>query len=130
MPTWTLTEIERAIRNSWSSETAFLDESSPIWRAENPSRGQCGTTALVVQDLLGGGRIIKENIRSGQPSGVHYWNRLGALEVDLTYEQFGQIHEIGAPRIVTRPAGGPLAGTRQYELLRRKVLTALGNPDR
>jgi len=42
-----------AIRSSWSAETT--DE----WHPDEPSRHQCGVTALVVQDHLGG--IIVRN---------------------------------------------------------------------
>jgi hypothetical protein len=71
MGTLTLADIERAIRDSWSCETTFLDKSGPSWRVQNPSHGQCGTTALVVQDLLGGDLLIAD-VTGGCP-GVGLW---------------------------------------------------------
>ena len=54
--------------------------------AANPSRGQCGSTALIIHDLLGDELLIAEVIRSeGSRQGVHYWNRLpDGTEVGLT----------------------------------------------
>ena len=47
----TLPQIEGAIRASWGRDTADKDDG---WRPENPSRGQCDVTSLVVQDIFGG----------------------------------------------------------------------------
>lgn len=46
-----LTEIEEAIRGSWSAGTC--DPLDLPWSPSNAAKGQCGVTALVVQDLLG-----------------------------------------------------------------------------
>lgn len=54
-------EIERianALCKSWSAE------SSTKWSKDNPTAGQCGVTALVVNDLLGG-EIKKLNSQMG-----------------------------------------------------------------
>ncbi len=40
--------IYEALIRSWSIET------SSKWTTENPAKGQCGVTALVVQDIYGG----------------------------------------------------------------------------
>jgi Domain of unknown function (DUF4158) len=49
----TLTDVETAIRASFGIDT-YPHDSPNRWPADNPSRGQCGVTALVVNDLLGG----------------------------------------------------------------------------
>jgi len=41
-------DIEKALLNSWSIN------SSSKWSIVNTARGQCGVTALVVNDILGG----------------------------------------------------------------------------
>ena len=41
-------QIYEALIRSWSIET------SSKWTIENPAKGQCGVTALVVQDICGG----------------------------------------------------------------------------
>jgi hypothetical protein len=53
MPFRSFADIEALIRASWSEKTCDPVD-LPEWSAENPARGQCAVTALVVQDLLGG----------------------------------------------------------------------------
>ena len=48
---YTLVQLEQAIRQSWSPDTVDPDDG---WSADNPARGHCDVTALVVQDLVGG----------------------------------------------------------------------------
>ncbi len=48
--------IYEALIRSWSIET------SSKWTTENPAKGQCGVTALVVQDIYGG-EIKKTKVR-------------------------------------------------------------------
>jgi hypothetical protein len=121
-----LSEIERAIRASWSAETC--DPVDLPWSTEHPARGQCGVTALVVQDLLGGELLMAEvRHADGSRQGVHYWNRLhGGAELDLTREQFARGEVVGEPDAVTRPAdttNGRLA--RQYRALADAVSARL-----
>jgi hypothetical protein len=119
--------LEAAVRAAWA-----LDTCDPVdaddWSAANPSRGQCGSTALVIHDLLGGELLIAEVVRSdGSRQGVHYWNLLpGGTELDLTREQFAGGEVIGQPRIVRRPAGLPSRCAEQYLTMRRRVFDALG----
>ncbi|MFY1702820.1 YunG family protein [Micromonospora sp. WMMA1923] len=97
------------------------------WRPDNPARGQCGVTALVVQDLLGGDLILGEVLVGGARTGYHYWNRLpDGRDVDLTAEQFRPEEVIVGGRVQHRPPGAPRRCRRQYELLRQRVLTELG----
>ena len=115
--------LERALRASWSAETCD-DVDVGHWRPDNPARGQCGVTALVVQDHLGGELLLAEvSCADGSRQGVHYWNRLPSGEqVDLTRTQFDAGERIGSPRVQRRPPG--LASTRlavQYDRLRRAV---------
>lgn len=126
MRTLNLAEIEHVIRGAWCAETSFIRATAPPWHADNPSRGQCGTTSLVLQDLLGGELLVADVTDDGEPDGVHYWNRFGPLEIDLTREQFGPQHALNEPTVVTRPPEGPRKGIRQYELLRSKVFSELG----
>jgi hypothetical protein len=121
-------ELEAAIRAAWA-----LDTCDPVdaddWSAANPARGQCGSTALVVHDLLGGELLIAEVIRTeGSRQGVHYWNLLpGGTEVDLTRGQFSADEVIQQPpRVVQRPAGLPRRCAEQYLTMRNRVLDALG----
>ncbi|ASN21607.1 YunG family protein [Arthrobacter sp. YN] len=123
----TLLELERAFRSSWSEDTTCLNANSLMkWRSDNAAHGQCGPTALVVQDLLGGDLLIGDVSGGNEDDEVHYWNRFpGGLEIDLTREQFKNHRVIGEPRVVVRPAEGPRAYAREYQLLRARVLSAL-----
>jgi hypothetical protein len=119
-------DLEAAVRAAWA-----LDTCDPVdaddWSAANPSRGQCGPTALVVHDLLGGKLLIAEVVRSdGSRQGVHYWNLLpGGTELDLTREQFAGDEAIQQPRILRRPAGLPNRCAEQYLTMRHRVFDAL-----
>lgn len=70
-----LAEVGAAIVASWSAETRFAsDEYMAAGRQGDPSRGQCGATALVLQDWLGG-ELLEANVMAGaRRLGAHYWN--------------------------------------------------------
>ncbi len=102
LPTHTLSEIEAAIRASWTLDTA--DETND-WTPDNPSCGQCDVTSLVVHDMFGGELLAAEVTRGGERVEMHMWNRLpGGGELDLTREQFRRGEAIGAPFVVQRTA--------------------------
>jgi len=120
-------DLETAVRAAWA-----LDTCDPVdaddWSDANPSRGQCGSTALTIHDLLGGELLIAEVIRSdGSRQGVHYWNLLpDRTELDLTREQFADNEVMQHPRILRRPAGLPNRCAEQYLTMRHRVFDALG----
>ncbi|PEB20998.1 hypothetical protein COO05_30015 [Bacillus toyonensis] len=71
--------IYEALIKSWSIET------SSKWKIENPAKGQCGVTALVVQDICGG-KIKKTKI-----GGVwHFYNFIDGQRFDFTEAQFNE----------------------------------------
>lgn len=96
------------------------------WEPTNPARGQCGVTALVLQDLLGGELILGEVFVGADKVGHHYWNRLpDGTEVDLTAGQFFPEEAIVGGKVQHRPPDAPRRCREQYELLRERVLAAL-----
>jgi hypothetical protein len=98
----TLAQLEEAIRESWSDDTAEPEDG---WTPDNPSRGQCDVTSLVVHDLLGGELLAADVYLDGERVEAHMWNRLpSGIEVDLTREQFKNGEVIGAPVTRIRPA--------------------------
>ena len=118
-------DIEAAIRASWSVETCDPDDLDD-WHSGNPSRGQCGVTALVLNDLLGGDLLLAEVTVAGTRRGYHYWNVLAdGAEVDLTRAQFGVDEVVGEPTQVKRPPGPVRRCATQYALLRSRVLARL-----
>jgi len=58
-------------------------ESSAQGSPENPARGQCNVTALVVCDRVGG-EILKTPVGDDW----HFYNRVAGTVYDLTAEQF------------------------------------------
>ena len=98
----TLAQIEDAIRASWGRDTADKDDG---WTPENPSRGQCDVTSLVVQDIFGGELLAAGVFRDGERIESHMWNRLpGGVEVDLTRDRFANGEVIGEPSARERPS--------------------------
>jgi hypothetical protein len=70
-------EVFRLLQASWSRDT------SSLWCPEVPSRGQCGVTALVINDMFGG-EILKTHIGSKW----HFYNRIDRVTRDFTASQF------------------------------------------
>ncbi|MFF3614891.1 hypothetical protein [Streptomyces sp. NPDC002580] len=121
-----LSDIERAVRSSWSAETC-TPEFRSRWSPDNPARDQCGVTAMVLNDLLGGELIRGEVHVDGERVDHHWWNRLGTdIEIDLTREQFGPEETVTGGVIVARPPVTEWRRLREeYELLRDRVMKKL-----
>jgi len=74
-------ELERLrdrLERAWSAET------STLWTADNPARGQCSVTALAVQKLCGG-----DILKTHTAAGPHFYNRIDGERFDFTAAQFG-----------------------------------------
>lgn len=121
MPHPSVEQVSVALRASWSADTC--DPVDLPWSPANPSRGQCGTTALVIHDLLGGELMFAEVLRQdGSSQGHHYWNRMpDGREIDLTLEQFAPDEILQPGHVVTRPPGAPRRCAEQYTTLSRRV---------
>lgn len=121
-----LSDVEQAIRASWDADTRDPDGKAN-WRPDNPALGQCGTTALVIQDLLGGDLILGEVHSEGEKVDNHYWIRFASgIDLDLTREQFRDGQVIVGGKVVQRPPEGPRRCREEYELLRTRVFAKLG----
>jgi hypothetical protein len=121
----TLAGLESAIRASWSVETCDPTD-VPLWTPEEPSRGQCAVTALVVHDLLGGELLEAEvDHVDGSHQGFHYWNRFAGVDVDLTRHQFASGELVRAPHVIERQPSVPWLAHEQYVILRDRVHAAL-----
>ncbi|PWI43388.1 hypothetical protein [Streptomyces sp. ICBB 8177] len=128
MTTLLLTDVEAAIRDGWGSDT-FPSDAATSFDSRNPARGQCGVTALVLHDLLGGDLLRGEVRVDDQRTDYHWWNRLGAgVEIDLTREQFRPEETVTPGVVVPRPPGPPRRLNAEYQLLRARVLLRLSVP--
>jgi len=113
------------LRAAWGPDTCDPHDLEN-WRPDNPARGQCGVTSLVVQDLLGGDLILGEVFVGQTKAGHHYWNRLpDGAEVDLTADQFHPGEAVTGGQVQQRPPDAPRRCREQYELLRQRVHAAL-----
>lgn len=124
-----LDEVTVAVTASWSAETCHATSAYVAGgRPGDRSRGQCGTTALVLQDFLGGQVLVAQVYIDGRADGVHYWNRLpDGRQVDLTQTQFLPHEVLGVATEVTRePKTVPRRGFDAYLLLLTRVRRHLG----
>lgn len=120
-----LSDIETAVRAGWCPGT-FPSDARTTWNPGNPARGQCGITALVVHDLLGGDLMCGEVHVNGERTDFHWWNRLGmGVEIDLTREQFRSDEVVTSGVVVPRPPGPPRRLNEEYERLRDRVMERL-----
>ncbi|MFN8073893.1 MAG: hypothetical protein U0Q15_00565 [Kineosporiaceae bacterium] len=118
-------ELRPFVEAAWGPDTCYPD-SRDEWSPDNPSRDQCGMTALVVQDVLGGELVLAEVHVDGVKIGHHYWNRMpDGTDVDFTVGQFRPEESVVGGQVVVRPPDAPRYHREQYELLRGRVFGAL-----
>jgi len=53
----------------------LVTEPSSLWTAENPARGQCGVTTLVIQKNCFGGKILKTT------DGASFYNEIDGCNI-------------------------------------------------
>src|SRR3954453_2264275 len=100
--------LYEVLRRCWSAETGDK------WLAENPARGQCSVTALVIQDILGG-----EILKADGDGAWHFYNRIAGRRWDLTMSQFDR--PIGYDDLPSsRDEALSDTSPARYELLRRR----------
>jgi hypothetical protein len=124
-PSPSIDAMARHIAAGWDADTAWIDD----WDETNPARGQCGSSALVLQDLLGG-TVVRAMVEpTPRHRIVHYWNVLPLGQVDLTWHQFESEARITDAGPVER--GELLDGPwfeRRYRTLHRRVVASLLRP--
>jgi hypothetical protein len=103
----------------WTRETSSVPDE---WTPENPTRGQCAVTALLIRELLGG-----DLMRTTVKGESHYFNRLpNGTWLDLTLGQFDGDFYDDSPEVrdVAYVLSFPETAHR-FGLLRRRALEAL-----
>ena len=85
MAIFTSEALLNALAASWDQETSYCPAE---WSTENPARGQCVVSSLLIQHLLGGELTRVKTQYHGQPE-THYFNVLpsGAV-LDSTRSQY------------------------------------------
>ncbi|MFD2369802.1 hypothetical protein ACFSO0_07475 [Brevibacillus sp. GCM10020057] len=105
--------LQQVLIKAWSLQ------SSSKWTPNNPARGQCGVTALVVNDLLGG-----EIVKTPLPDGVHFYNRISGQRYDFTESQFREpiVYE---DQLSSREEAFRDTNAEQYNYLKHAVVNFL-----
>lgn len=126
----TVETLGTVLAGAWGRDTCDPHDLD-YWTPENPSRGQCGVTAMVVRELLGGELVLGEVFVDGTKVGHHWWNRLpDGNDLDFTADQFRPEEVVTGGTVQTLPPGGPQRCREQWELLRERVMSALDEPGR
>ena len=75
-------KILRSLEKSWTQETATFADTNNKWSKDNPPRGQCLVTSIIINDLFGGKIVYDRETH-------HFWNELpdGTWQ-DFTRSQF------------------------------------------
>jgi len=125
----TLEQLTHALHASWGADTSF-DASE--WSEDNPARGQCVASSLIVQDYYGGD-LLRYEVRGEGLQELHYCNLLddGTI-LDTTGQQYHQIvsmqispvHLAGYATVREKRLADN--GTRKrYELLKSRITRQL-----
>lgn len=124
-----LNKLIPAIEACWDEQTSQAGEG--VWSPDNPARGQCAVSSLVVQDYLGG-KLVRGIVSDDYMlKCVHYWNELpNGMWLDTTQAQFvgtTQISDISY-RTTLYVLSNESARER-YEILSRRVTRLLKGLD-
>ena len=98
-----------------SLKSAWSRESSASWSAENPAKGQCSVTSLIVQDIFGGS-ILKTKTYGG----THFYNLIDGVRWDMTISQFDRPIPF-EDRPTTRDEAMADTSEPQYQALKRRL---------
>ncbi|MFC4544839.1 hypothetical protein ACFO25_00530 [Paenactinomyces guangxiensis] len=110
-------KLLRILCHVWS------EKSSTKYSPENPARGQCGVTALVVNDLFGG-----EILKTPLPEGWHFYNRIHGQVYDFTASQFKE--EIKYEDILSsRDEAFADTNEQQYHYLKHSIISRVRDSD-
>jgi hypothetical protein len=128
----TLQQLTAALHKAWDEKTGYAD--AGVWTPENPARGQCVTSSLVVQDYFGG-EIVRYEVNGENINETHYFNILedGTI-LDTTGQQYKKPVSI-KPKPVDLQGYPSLREKRladdetryRYNLLKTRVETLLAN---
>jgi hypothetical protein len=83
----TLEAVIEALQKSWAKDTCYEETE---WSEDNPARGQCVVSSLVLQDYFGG-ELLRYKVSGDGIDETHYCNTFdnGTL-MDVTASQYIQ----------------------------------------
>lgn len=106
--------LTEALHQNWSAETSYEPSE---WNPNNPARGQCAVSSLIVQDYLGGEiQRAKATFQGKRES--HFYNVLPNGDImDTTREQYPHTIELKKAPVTLG----------QYASVREKLLDGADN---
>ncbi len=112
--------LRKALKKSWSKDTCYPPMENE-WSMDCPSFGQCYSTAMVLNDYLGGTILVGKF-----PEGTgHLWNLIDGEEVDLTRDQFDKFEIVSEPEERSRSYFDVrpkyFENNRRYLILKKRV---------
>ncbi|HEX3075579.1 MAG TPA: hypothetical protein VHQ24_01785 [Lachnospiraceae bacterium] len=102
-------EFLKILHNCWSIY------SSSKWSLNNPAKGHCGVTALIVNDYFGG-----DILKTKTPDGWHFYNRIDETAFDFTGSQFEE-KPVYLDILSTREEAFSDTNTEQYSYLKERI---------
>jgi len=107
--------VLEVLKKCWSKE------SSSLWTATNPAKGQCSVTALVLYTVFGG-TILKTKVNDQW----HFYNNITRINYDFTDSQFE--FRCQYQDIPTNPEGCLMDTSKlQYEYLLQRFNNSLAS---
>ncbi len=101
-------EIYRILKNCWCIQT------SSLWTIDNPAKGQCGVTSLIINDYFDGTILKTFTVK-----GWHFYNYINGKRYDFTKSQFA--HEIPYSDFAsTRDEAFSDTNQDQYNILKKR----------
>lgn len=116
-----LLEVQRALRESWSAETAYPDKVADMFDEGNPARNQCAVSSLVILHYFGGEIYVGKTNKGGR----HYWNVIDGMHIDSTREQFGPDEYVLNGKPASKTMGTTGDTNKRYRLLLHRVQEVL-----
>lgn len=119
-------DLYNALTHSWTRETC-TSRLRNKWTKEDYTCGQCAITAFLVQDIFGGD-IYEVPLENG---GVHCFNIIDGMAVDLASEQFGdKVKDLDYAHATIQDREFRMKEPEKkdrYELLKSNLTTYLSN---
>lgn len=116
----TIKKLNTLFNDVWCKETAH-PKFQPRWSEKNKAVGQCGSTALIINDLFGG-KMILDDINT------HVWNVLpDGSQQDFTRSQFEKDLPLSVQKYRTKEeliAESKTGQLERYKLLKKKLIKA------
>ena len=117
--TRSLIELKHFLFSSYQKDTAY-SSCAEEWSHNNPTRGQCAITSMLVYELFGGEIQRGYNMKEKE---WHYWNVIDGIVYDFTIDQYkdNNLSFESIQRVNFYSLLENIDTKRRYELLKKRV---------